>query len=104
MFAEGLRKAIEDRNRAAICWLIESMSPDCWSCVANPPHAQAWQDDVGIAMHHVSGGSGIDTYDSVSVSVLWADGRVEFGGQYTADELRLPNYVPVSRRRCSETV
>ena len=99
MFADELRKAIQNRDRAAICRLIEAIPAGRWSYPGSPIHAQAWEDSVGIAVHHVSGGSGINTYDSVSVRILWPDGTTDFGGHYSAEELRLPNYIPPSQRR-----
>jgi hypothetical protein len=97
MFTEE-RKAVEDRNRAAVCWLIESIPASRWTYAGSPPHAEAWEESVGIVVHHVSGGTGIDTYDSVSLSILWPGGSVEIGGQYTAEEFRLPNYIPQDQR------
>jgi hypothetical protein len=98
MFADELRRAVRDRDRAAICRLIEAIPANCWSYPGSPPHAQAWKDSGGIAVHPVSGGSGINTYESVSVSILWPDRTVDFGGYYSAEELRLPNYIPPDRR------
>jgi hypothetical protein len=94
MFADELRKALQNRDRGVICRLIEGIPVSRWSYVGSPVHAQAWEDSVGIAVHHVSGGSGINTYDSVSVNIQWPDGTTDFGGKYSAEELRLPNYIP----------
>jgi hypothetical protein len=99
MFADELSRAIREGDRADICRLIEAIPASCWSYPGSPPHAQAWVDSVGVAVHHVSGGTGINTYDTVSVSILWPDGTTDFGGHYSAEELRLPNYIPPSQRR-----
>jgi hypothetical protein len=99
MFADELRRAVRDRDRAAICRLVEAMPASRWSYPGSPPHAQAWKDSVGIAVHDVSGGSGINAYETFSVSILWPDRTVDFGGYDSAEELRLPNYIPPSQRR-----
>jgi hypothetical protein len=100
MFADELRKAVQERDRAGICRLIEGIPAGDWGYPGSPPYAQAWKDSVEIAVLHVSGGSGINTYDRVSVNIRWPDGRKDFGGCYSAGELRLPNYIHPSRR-CS---
>jgi hypothetical protein len=102
MFADELRRAIRDGDGAAICRLIEAIPAADWSYLGSPVYAQARKDSVEIAVHHVSGGSGINTYDSVSVYIRWPDGTKGFGGEYSAEELRLPNYIPPSQRRPSE--
>ena len=99
MFADELRNAVKDEDRAQICRIIKAIPADRWTYPGSPPHAEAWEDSVGIAVHHVSGGSGINTYDTVSVRILWPDGKTDFAGNYSAEELRLPNYIPPSERR-----
>jgi hypothetical protein len=94
MFADELRKAVQNGDRATICRLIEGIPASHWSYPGSPLHAQARQYSVDIAVHHVSGGSGINTYDTVSVNIRWPDGTMQFGGSHSADELRLPNYIP----------
>jgi len=74
MFADELRKAVQGGDTAAICRLIEAIPARDWSYPGSPPYAQAWKDSVEIAVLHVSGGSGINTYDSVSVNIRWHDG------------------------------
>ncbi len=98
MFATEFGTALARRNRGAICRLIESIPKNCWQYPGNPPRAEAWHDSVLICVQWVSGGSGINTYDSASVSALLPGGKPEFAGKYSARELRLPNYIPVSER------
>jgi hypothetical protein len=98
MFADDLRKALQERNRAEICDLIEAIPPDCWQYTGSPVRAEARYASVYIVVQHVSGGTGINTYDDVSVNVRFPDGEPEFAGKYSADELRLPNYIPPSQR------
>jgi hypothetical protein len=53
-------------------------------------------EGMGIAAFS-SGGSGINTYDDVSIAVFWPHGtpaRQGYLGRFSKDELRLPNYVP----------
>jgi len=102
MFGDELRRAVRDRDRAGICRLIQAISASRWCYPGSPPHAQAVEDSVEIRVHRISGGSGINTYDSVSVLIRWPDGSWDSGGQYTAEELRLPNYIPPSQRVRSE--
>lgn len=98
MFADELRKAIQDRNRAAICRLIEAIPANQWRYTGSPVRAEAWYESVHIVVHHISGGTGINTYNHVSVNVRLPDREPEFAGKYSAEELRLPNYIPPSQR------
>jgi hypothetical protein len=101
MFDVKLRAAHKSKDRGEKCGLMESVPANCWRYVGNPPHAQAWFDSVGIIVHALTGGSGINTYDTVSISVLWPDGETEYLGQYSSEELRLPNYIPRSQHGSS---
>jgi hypothetical protein len=49
-----------------------------------------------------SGGSGINTYDSISLGVTWQDRTWDPLGEYLAEELPLPNYIPPSNRKSSK--
>ena len=99
MFADELRKAIQGRNRTAVCVLIEAIPADRWQYSGSPVRAEAWYESVHIVVHHASGGTGINTYDDVSVNVRLPDCEPEFADKYSAEELRLPNYIPPSERR-----
>jgi len=92
MFLTEFMRACELKDRAAIAQLIESIPAKCW--VYPCGHAEAWYESVGIAAQRLSGGSGINTYETVSVTVLRPDDNTSFAGQYSADELHLPNYIP----------
>lgn len=100
MFASELRAALERKDRNAICRLLESIPANCWQYPGNPPYAQTRYDSVIIVVH--SGGGGINTYETVSVSVQWHDGKLDFAGQYSAGELRLPKCIPPSERARTE--
>jgi hypothetical protein len=92
MFAGEFRQACEARDRVAICRLIASVPEDRWTFPDR--RAEASYDSVRVCVHWLSGGSGINTYKTVSVAILWPDGSSDFAGQYSAEELPLPNYIP----------
>jgi len=89
-FAARLRAAKESQDRNEISLLIESV-PSPWS-FPQGHYAEAVYDGVRIAAHS-AGGSGINTYSSISVNVLWPDGQPDFLGQYSVAELRLANHI-----------
>ena len=96
MFAIEFKAALERKDRNVICRLIQSIPVNCWHYPGNPPYSQTRHDSVVIVVR--SGGGGINTYETVSVNVQWPDGKMDFAGQYSAEELRLPNYIPLSER------
>jgi hypothetical protein len=57
--------------------------------------AVASYDGARIAAHSY-GGSGINIYDRIFLNVLWPDLTIDFLGEYTAEEMQLPNYIPPS--------
>lgn len=96
MFAAELRNAHKSRDKRAVCRLIESIPADRWIYL-DGPQAVAPYDGARIAAH-LYGGSGINAYDRISLNVLWPDLTIDFLGEYTAEELRLPNYIAPSQR------
>lgn len=94
---------MQERNRAEICGLLETIPPDRWEYTGSPVRAEARYGSVYIVVQHLSGGTGINTYDDVSVNVRFTDGGPEFLGKFSAEELRLPNYIPLSERRSEES-
>jgi hypothetical protein len=95
MFADDLRVAHTSNNRPEMCRLIKSIPADRWTYPATHA-AMAVYEGMGIAAFS-SGGSGINTYDDVSIAVFWPHGtpaRQGYLGRFSKDELRLPNYVP----------
>lgn len=99
MFASEFRAAFERKDRNAICRVLESIPAKCWRYPGNPPYAETLYDSVSIVVQWLSGGRGINTYDTVSVNVRWPNRKTDCAGQYSAEELRLPNYIPPSQRR-----
>jgi hypothetical protein len=98
MYANDLRKAMEEGNRAEVCGLLGVIPPDHWQYTGSPVRAEARYESVCIVVQHVSGGTGINTYDEISVNVRFPDGKPESLGKFSAEELRLPNYIPPSQR------
>ncbi len=96
MFAAELRTAHSARDKRKVCQLIESIPFDRW-IYTDSPEAVASYDGVRIAAQSY-GGSGINTYDRIYVNVLWPDQSLDFLGEYTAEELQLPNYISPSLR------
>jgi hypothetical protein len=95
-FETELRHAIERKDRAAICTMIESIPTDRWS--VSEGMAIATHERAQIVVHHVSGGTGIDTYEKVAVLVNWPSGQHQSLGGFTSNELRLPNYISLEER------
>jgi hypothetical protein len=95
MFAEDLRAAHTSNNRLEVCRLIKSIPASQWTHPAIHA-AMTFYEGIGIAAFS-SGGSGINSYDEVSIAVFWPDGTQErpgYLGRFSKDELRLPNYGP----------
>jgi hypothetical protein len=95
--------ACGEKDRGAICRLIEVIPAECWEIV--PGRATCFLDPLTVQVWHISGGSGINTYETVCVSILAGNEicgeevRPLFVGEFTSVELRLPNYIPKEARR-----
>jgi hypothetical protein len=94
MFAAELKNAHRSRDKQTICRLIESIPADSWIYL-DGAEAVASYDGARIAAHSY-GGSGINIYDRIFLNVLWPDLTIDFLGEYTAEEMQLPNYIPPS--------
>jgi hypothetical protein len=95
MFADDLKAAHTSNNRLEVCRLIKSIPASRWTYPAGHA-AMTFYEGIGIAAFS-SGGSGIHSYDEVSVAVFWPDEtpeRAGYLGRFSKDELRLPNYGP----------
>jgi hypothetical protein len=92
MFVAELKNAHRSRDKQTICRLIESIPADRWIYL-DGPEAVASYDGARIAAHSY-GGSGINTYDRIFLNVLWPDLTIDFLGEYTAEEMQLPNSFP----------
>jgi len=95
-FPDKLRAAVGNRDRVAIAELIEIIPQRAWHVVPN----RATADYMGLKVQvdHLSGGSGINTYDSVVVIVVWSDDSCSPLGKFDAAELQLPNYIAPENR------
>jgi len=97
-----LGRACEAKDRVAVFRLIEAIPEDRWEIVLG--RATCPLEPLTIQVEHASGGSGINTYETVRVCILAGDEvRGEpvwptFIGTFTADELRLPTYIPKEAR------
>jgi hypothetical protein len=90
----GLRAALDSKDKDGICRLKQSIPANCWQY--GPGRAAVlWQDSVA-SIAALAGN--INTYKKVCVNIMWLDGRPDFLGEYAAEELRLPNYIPPSER------
>ncbi len=71
MFAAELKTAQKSRDKQTICRLIESIPADKWIYL-DGAEAVASYNGASIAAHSY-GGSGINTYDRIFLTVLWPD-------------------------------
>jgi len=98
-----LSSACQAKDRGTICRLIEAIPSVRWKVI--PGRATCLLEPFTIQVWHATGGSGINTYETVCVSILAGDEfhgeqvRPLFTGTFTADELRLPNFIPKEERR-----
>ncbi len=95
-FVENLQSAIAERDRAMMARLIEAIPARVWD--VQPGCATADYMGVQIQVDYLDGGSGINTYESVSVLVTWSDENSVPLGPFGADELKLPNYIAPEKR------
>jgi hypothetical protein len=95
--ADKFIEACEARDRATVCALIAAIPANDWEVI--PGRATSYLSPVTIQVWHASGGSGINTYETVGVSVLRDDDALPlFVSTFTAEELQIPNYIPKEAR------
>jgi hypothetical protein len=90
VFAADLRIAHTSKDRRRVCQLIEAVPADRWIQL-DGPEAVASYGGARIAARSY-GGDGINSYERVCLNVLWPDFTIDLLGEYTAQELQLPNY------------
>jgi hypothetical protein len=89
--------ACHAKDRKAVSSLIQAIPGDRWDVV--PGLATAHLDPITVKVWHTTGGSGINTYETVGVSVLHDEQDMPlYAGSFTAEELRLPNFIPKEQR------
>ena len=95
--AENLINACNAKDRTTICTLIAAIPVNEWHVTEG--HATSDQAHVTVQVEHASGGTGINTYETVYVSVLLDDQDMPlYWSTFTSEELRLPNYIPIENR------
>jgi hypothetical protein len=92
LFAADLRIAHASKDRRRVCQLIEAVPADRWIRLDGPEAVTSYGGARIAARSY--GGDGISCYERVSLNVLWPDSTIDFLGEYTAQELQLPNYRP----------
>ena len=99
-FEKEFRCIVDANDRTALCAFIESIPADRWRLSASPGSgmAIASKEWVDVIVHHHTGGTGLNTYETVVVYVKWSNGEGKYLGVFSADELKLPNYISVQER------
>jgi len=93
-----LLAACEARDRARISTLVTSIPRQHWTVI--PGQAMVELEPLRILVWHENGGSGINTYETIIVQVIVdEESAKQFSYRFSADELQLPNYIPVADRR-----
>ncbi|WP_348261640.1 hypothetical protein P8935_17790 [Telmatobacter sp. DSM 110680] len=96
--APELLAACEARDRAKISTLVSSISKHAWTVI--PGQAMVELEPLRILVWHETGGSGINTYETVIVQIFVDEENAKhFSYRFSPDELQLPNYIPVADRR-----
>lgn len=96
--APELIAACEARDRTRISTLVSSIPRQAWTVI--PGQAMVELEPLRIVVWHETGGSGINTYETVIVQVFVdQENTKHFSYRFSADELQLPNYIPVADRR-----
>jgi len=89
--APELIAACEARDRARIKTLVSSIPREAWTVI--PGVAMVQLEPLRILVWRESGGSGINTYETLIVQVIVDEGNArQFSYRFSADELQLPNY------------
>jgi hypothetical protein len=95
--ASELIAACESRDRVRISTLVSSVPRDKWTVI--PGQAMVQLNTLRILIWHESGGSGINTYETIIVQVIVDEENAkQFSYKFSADELQLPNYIPLDDR------
>jgi hypothetical protein len=95
-FETELRRLVDTEDRTSLCTFIESIPANRWKVTEGL--AITSREWVDVIVRHASGGSGINTYESVAVYVKWSTGEVIYLGIFSVDELKLPNYISMQER------
>jgi hypothetical protein len=96
-FEMELKRFVDTKDRTGLCTFLESIPANHWKVTEGM--AITSREWVDIIVLHVSGGSGINTYETVAINVKWSNGDVKYLGAFSSEELKLPNYIPVQVRQ-----
>ncbi len=96
-FETELRRLVDTEDRTSLCAFLESIPKNSWRVTEGM--AITSREWVDVIVRHASGGSGINTYETVAVYVKWSTGDVKYLGIFSAEELTLPNYISVQERK-----
>lgn len=97
-FADDVRRAWDERNRAEVGRRISGIPKTHWCFIPQNRLAIVTHEGLTVFIHVLSGGAGLNTYDRVHVRVSWPDGTEESLGAFSADDLKTPHYVPKAER------
>src|ERR1700722_17114359 len=96
--APELIAACEERDRARVGTLVSSIPREAWTVI--PGQAMVQLETLRILVWHETGGSGVNTYETVIVQIIVDEkNSKQFSYRFSANELQLPNYVPVADRQ-----
>jgi hypothetical protein len=96
-FETELRRLADTKDRTSLCTFLESIPADRWRVTEGM--AITSREGVDVIVRHASGGTGINTYETVAVCVKWSTGDVKSLGGFSSEELKLPNYISLRERQ-----
>ena len=89
--APELVAACEAGDRPRISSLVSSIPRQAWTVI--PGQAMVQLTSLRVLVWHETGGSGINTYETVIIQVIVDEENAkQFSYRFSADELQLPNY------------
>lgn len=105
--ADELVQACRKQDRKALSRLIEAIPKEKWSFLPDPKCATASLPPVTVQVWHLSGGSGINTYEKVSVCILQDELDQQlpplFVDTFSDDELKIATYSSIPKEQRSAT-
>jgi hypothetical protein len=98
--ASDLKAACDSNNRAELIRVLSSIPRERWTFA--PGRADCDLGLIRIQVWHQTGGSGINIHKTSYVQVILDEDRHQnFAEIFTAEELTLPDAVPMSPERTS---
>jgi hypothetical protein len=100
--APELIAACEANDKQRISMLVSSIPRSAWTL--EPGRANCQLEPLTLQVWHETGGSGINTYETVIVQVILdEENGKNFSYRFSSNELKLPNYIPVADRQTPPT-